>query len=334
MRNKLSIITCLFALVIFNSCKHDNFDEYVGPGLCPTSNFRFTKEFRVSSEQVDFNKFPGIYGDSIQATFNEVVTWSITLTGSNSGAIKNYKGRSSQIDTVWYGQSNSPSATFQAGEDVSVNLVISCLKDPYVKHIKILDANKFKTNIGPYAMVSDFDGAGYVSNSIKLGGYNTTGWSSYFTLPNQLTKFSIGPSESSLSAPQGSNYITLQGTAGPASWFVGGTYVNSPTTMPGNNPNEVYFNAFISSGNNSTTSLAITLGAGANYVYVMPLQWSGWKMVSIKLSDFKNSSGTPLSNVSAITTLDFGLNCASKQGQSTEVDLDFIVFSNNGPFYQ
>jgi hypothetical protein len=38
-------------------------------------------------------------------------------------------------------------------------------------------------------------------------------------------------------------------------------------------------------------------------------------------------------DASKITTLDLGLNTATAQGQSCEVDMDFIIFTKTNPFF-
>jgi len=323
-----TIAFCLLLLVVFNSCKHDNFKDYVGPSICPSASFKYKSDFKISASSIDFKS---TFGDTISASFTEPISWTVTITGKTSGGKKTYKAHSDTIGIIWQGEPGDPDNTgmyrfFQTGEDVSVELTMPC-QETVVKTIHITGASDFSL-LGK--LVSDFEGNGYVPNNTAWG-YSANGFSSYFSAPNKELEFGIVTSP--LEGPAGPHYITLKGQAGPTSWYAGSMEFNAPTLMPASNPDSVYFNVFMSSGDNTTTVVGITMVTNKNYNKSILVNWKGWKMLALKMSDFKDAQGNSMTDATKLSRISLGLNPATAQGQTCEVDLDFIMFTKNYPFF-
>jgi hypothetical protein len=260
--------------------------------------------------------------DTIKATFSQAVDWRIIVQGVSSGAERIYYGKSDIISIIWDGRPGQ-NKFFLTEEDVTVTLSLPCNQN-YTKTVHIKNYPNGSDIKG--VLVSDFDGGGYMPNQTVINGYSATGWSSYSTMPNKINKLEV--TSTPILAPQSSSYLTFQGTAGPQSWYMGSAEVNGPSVMPGSNADSTYFNAYLSSVSPSTTLLAITFQvSGKNYTYSLPLNWQGWKLVSIKLSDFKDSKGQAITDASQLTFIDLGLNCLTQPGQNVEMDIDYIYFS-------
>jgi hypothetical protein len=267
----------------------------------------------------------------MKATFNEVVGWTLSIKGNTSGAQRTYSDKSSSVNVAWRGEPGSDK--FFQTETVTIEFKIDC-KEASV-YTRDVTANSFNTyaSTGKGLLLSDFDGNGPVANTFTRPGYSATGWSSYYTLPSEITEF--GRVSTPLVAPQGTNYMVLKGL--PEKWYVGGGYAAVPslTSIVGatSDPSKMYVNAFINNGGNSTTMVGLTLKSdGVNYTKNVTLDWSGWKMVSYKLSEFETKMGIPLTNAHTVSDLTFELNPATAPGQSTEANIDFIIFTVNEPF--
>lgn len=329
----LNVVVLTF-LIILNSCKHDNFKDFIGSGHCPSSSFAIITPFNVTPQvipTIQLSTSPIV----MTAEFNEVISWSVSIKGNTSGATKVYSNNSKSVDLSWSGEPES-SIFFQT-ETVTIEFKIACKE--VVTFTREITPNTFNSyaSTGKGLLLSDFDGNGSVSNSFTYGVYNPSGdgWSSYFTLPNEITEF--GRLTAPLSAPQGSYYMVLKGTPSLTSWYVGGGYATVPdlATIDGatSDPDMMYVNAFINNGGNTTTMLGLTIkSGGVDYSKNVNLNWIGWKMVSFKLSDFETKRGISLINALNVTDLTFELNPASAPGQPTEANIDFIIFTVNEPF--
>lgn len=318
--------------LLFNSCKHDNFKDFVGPGHCPSPSFALVSPFTITAQAT-----PTITLSStpieMTASFNEVVEWTLSIKGNTSGAQRTFTNKSSSVNVTWRGEPGSEK--FFQTETVTIEFKIAC-QDASI-YSRDITANSFNSyaSTGKGLLLSDFDGNGPVANTFLKPGYNASGWSSYFTLPNEITEF--GRVATPLIAPQGSNYMVLKGLPASNSWYVGGGYASVPNlaTIAGatSDPTKMYVNAFINNGGNTSTLLGLTIkSGGVNYSKNVLLNWSGWKMVSYNLSEFETKRGIALSDALTVTDLTFELNPATEQGQATEANIDFIIFTVNEPF--
>ena len=318
-------IILLAVLFAANSCKHDNFEDFVGPSYCVSENFAYTAGFNVSSTSLDLNFTPL----TMTAAFNETAAWTITITGQTSGAQKVFTGKSASVNQVWRGEPGSE-VFFQA-EVVTVEFKVPC-KDPVTYNVTVTSPSNF-TTFG--ALISDFDGNGMVTNVTTIG-YNATGWSAYVTAPNVINEFVV--KNTPLTGPVGSNYLAFRGQAGPASWFVGGYYATvSLSSLSTNNPDSIYFNAFVNGNGNSTTLLGITLlgSGGTKSMKLIDVNWTGWKMVSFKISEAnQHPSAPPVTDTYLANAIDFGFNCKSAMGQPGEAHVDFVIFTEGKPFLE
>jgi hypothetical protein len=326
------LLNVIFIILLLNSCKHDNFKDFVGPGHCPSPSFSVTTPLNITAQvipSIQLSTTPVV----VTAEFNEAVSWTVTFKGNTSGANRIYSNNSKTVNVSWRGEPGSD--VFFKNETVAIEFKIACKDaETYTRDITANNFNSYPSS-GKGLLLSDFDGNGSVANTFTKPGYNASGWSSYFTLPNEITDYARLTTP--LTAPQGNYYMVLKGTPGPDSWYVGGGYASVPNlgSISGatSDPSKMYVNAFINSGGNSTTLLGFTIkSGGVNYSKNINLNWTGWKMVSLKLSDFETKRGIPLTDALSVTDLTFELNPATAKGQPTEANIDFIIFTLNEPF--
>lgn len=98
-----TFIPIIFILLAIGACKRTD-EELMGPNQGYASeNFAMVSAFSVNTDSVDFKKLPAI---GFNARFNEKVSYTITIKGTQSGAIKHITGISEDIaESVWIGNS-------------------------------------------------------------------------------------------------------------------------------------------------------------------------------------------------------------------------------------
>ena len=101
MKNSLIAIISTVALL---GCK----DDQIGPDLAAaTDNFKVIESLKFDKSKPDFKG-----GDivSFSAKFNEKITWSLNVTGLQSGAVMAFSETSNEIklaDAKWNGSSSN-----------------------------------------------------------------------------------------------------------------------------------------------------------------------------------------------------------------------------------
>ncbi|HXA01922.1 MAG TPA: hypothetical protein VNW99_08040 [Cytophagaceae bacterium] len=308
---------CIYAVLMIcllsiNSCKHNNFVGFEGPAQCVSANFAFTQAFNPPGT-VDFSTDSVIF----TAGFNEIVSWTITVTGQTSGATISFSGKSSNINTVWRG--NPGSIAFFQLENVTVELKIPC-RESTTKTINITGKPNFN-NCG--VLLSDFDGHGVAQTFNFYPGAGNTA--------------PAGVMNSPLLSPQGGQYYHASGgNPPPVSWYYGevGSSPFSLAKLGTTYPDSVYFNVLINSNGVSTGSINIMLRGNNNYSAIYkPDGSSGWKLLSLKVSDFKPLSPGPSANPMQVTSVTFDLGPSVNQGDPCEIDIDLVIFTKGHPFF-
>ncbi len=314
-----SLYLLLFSLVVvgfYTSCIRTEDSSFVGPSLCPTSNFKILEDFKLSKSKIDFN-VDGTLG--LSAKFNEKVSWAISIKGS-SGAKKTFEGFSDSIQVEWYG--NQDSLIFFQAENCVVSLTVAC-QNPIVENVKITTKNKFLNTKGYAYLLSDME------NDTRVGSYP----GGPTNLPGDTITFvSYGIDSSSISkSPAGGGFYRMEVAKKQNAWFFGGiTFtknaafnVNSLKALS-TDPSKIYFNCFIHGDDNFTNNQAqIYMSFGK--IVKQDLNFSGWKYVSFKLSDLRI---TNLNNVAP----EIQLGASPVQTRKGKIYVDFVVFTKDVPF--
>ncbi|MFN3405205.1 MAG: hypothetical protein ACK40G_13990 [Cytophagaceae bacterium] len=302
-------VISLVIAICFAGCDRYRLDDHVGPAICPSGKFTYTKPFEVNQSEVNF-----AVGEVaiITASFNEVVSWEMEIQGLTSGAVKRYNGRSSDVLVEWKGKSDEYSPFFQ-NEYCEVKLTLACL-NPVTTSVKVAPNNFM--NVG--RLLSDFDGSGTVTFSTPpYGLYRDASQSGIKNAPVA-------------SSPQGGNYYRIVGQADSAVWFFGGTWCNlNFSSLSVKDPSKVYFNVFLNSNGKKNSIMSFTfVESGAQKNYNVIVDWEGWKMHSFKLSD------AGVTSVNDVKQVDIGLGSAPDKGTSGEINFDFLIITENTPFYE
>lgn len=294
--------------------------------------FGVTETLYISKDSVDFSAGQTVY---FTAAMTKTSDWKITITGQTSGAIKIITGTSKAIeinDALWDG-STTLFPIFKA-EMCDVELTFDGEVDTLTGTIKILAP---KINSG--YLITDFE-----------SGFDP-GWSSFIQSGANMD-FQI---HTDATAPQGGSYFNMAGEVN-WDWLIGlvnfkasaDGYVTYPL---GTNPNNVYFNAMIYGEPGLPNSLIIfqfqedengdgTYNATSDdeYAIEIPIDWEGWKLVTLKYNDIITmSGGNPVTpngnnqhNADKIKQINM-LHLANPTSGFAKSKIDYIIFTDNSP---
>jgi hypothetical protein len=307
-------------LLAFTGCKREDI-PYIGPSVCPSSNFEVTSNLTISSADINFMTTPKV---KITASLSESIDWTLTIVGDVSGAVKEFKGAGSSINLDWYGEPSG--AIFFSNEDCQMTLSIACLG--------VKQSVPFKINT-----TSNFSKLGYV-----LWNFDSTAPLTVYGISATVGTFSHGqynlPGKPALisPSPQGGGYFNFKGdvkSGGAPIWYFGSLNANgnlNPDTLvarTSKDPSRVYYNCYINTNGKSLSQIFFTFNEGAfSRTKAFDGNFSGWKFVSFKLSDIG------VSDVSQISEMSVAFQASPTQASSVEVNLDLAIFTLDHPLIQ
>ncbi len=329
---KIFLITAIVLMSIV-SCRKDNTTD--GPSIAEIySSFKVMTPFTASNDSVNFASGQKI---TFSAAFNKVVNWEITITGQTSKAQKVITGQSREINALnalWNG-STSFFPMFKQ-ELCEAKLKIENETDSFMLPIRILGT---KTNQG--FVVADFE-----------NGLNA-GWTRFIQSGANMD-FKV---KTDASSPQANSYLNMAGTVN-WDWLIGlidypATAYGTTKTFPLNsNPDNVYLNCLIygdaSAANTSLVLFQIKEDENADgvinassddeYDHEIKVDWSGWKLISLRYSDIvtlvngqpSTPKGNGQHNPDKIGKISM-LHLANPNNGFASTKIDYIVFTNDKP---
>ncbi len=331
MRIRNLHITCLFVLLITTlGCKKED-EAFLGPELGAASDsFSITTAFSADQTTVDFTT------DVVRfwAVFNEKVTWTITITGDDSGAEYMLSGTGTEIDSAlvqWDGSTENQ--ILFRNESCTAVLTVLASDSIWSLPINIIERKEYGT------LWQDFEdplpGTWYPASS-DVGDVMNTGIETFPT-------------------PDGTSVFALSGTDNNESYYIGNVGENLQTTgSPFNtgttDPDELYFNVFIygyGASNKAKLEFQFTEddnGDGFpgwstedNYILTFEadqLTYEGWKLHSIRYSDIVNqyTVGNQIQQPDKIIALAILLTSVP-QGNTVSAKIDHPVFTVGEPLF-
>jgi hypothetical protein len=335
------------------ACKRTLSDEEIfGPQYKPApEGFAITSAFSANVATADFYSLP-LTPVTFAATFSHEVSWTITITGQQSGAVKVITGLSNIINasnSVWDGGSSN-NYFFIAGENATAVLTIlgSTLTQNDV--INILAAKRYANqtfNGVKYTVIDDFERPTGQASTFRWldGAYKDLGDGTVISSKSTTIKM------------QGLQSHRFAGTdVNSNSWLAGINTepINSDTGYATTDPSAYYVNLYVYGTGKANTSIQIkayemddwsqlsaTYDQANNdgYVYDIFVDWTGWKLVSARYADFKRSNdpaaggnGNGIKEPNKIVGFSLGLNSQPTFGKEVEAYVDFMVVSEGGVF--
>ncbi|MFN3402468.1 MAG: hypothetical protein ACK40G_00145 [Cytophagaceae bacterium] len=303
----------ILCIILISGCRTLKDEEYIGPEvIAAPENFSVTgDQFQASSEQVDFTSAPVYF----KSHFSHRVSWNLLITGLESQAVKMFKGTSEHLDsinTLWPGNSDNI-YLFRKNEKVLAQLTFYGSNSILTDTFEIV-----KTKLYEGLLISDFEGGGIVPV-----------WSTFWTAGKMISR----GVQSELHTPQGSSYFHMKGNDYNGGTGVGGmTHTQLPYGLSGK-PDNLYLNLYINGLPNTRLDIRIFENDGDAYTYEQFITWTGWKLVSLLYTAFQltSSAQTNGQNSENISGMSMLLK-SSPAGNVVEANVDYIIFTNDGPF--
>lgn len=307
-------IFIIFAMLLLASCEKE--DPTKGPQIGEYfGDFEFIEPFTFDSSAINFNDSPL----SFNAKFSINTWWKISITGLRSGATKTLGGKTNELGAlgVWTGTAND---VFFLEEACLVELTFRDYPDTFRDTI-IID------------QTLDYNHIGTVINTLNTGvGVSAFGPLDYKTLV---------PAE-------GKTAVFMKGYETGNLWWLNGFGMPQllPYQLPGTNPDQVYFNAFVYGTGSGATRVVIGFKedddlnkehsiADDSWEKSLVIDWEGWKLISFPMSetiettDNGYGNGNHTKELDKIVSVEFGLFSNNGQADPNEkaVGVDHPVFT-------
>lgn len=278
-------IVVFASVLVFTDCSRKSSNEILGTGkVLASSSFSYKSIVLKSTGFVLFDNGTAVYMD---AELSENVSWTLTIKGLSSGAIRAFSGTSIKIDStnfMWRGESSNNS--FFTVENVEFALKVDGYDSVYKEVVllsKALDySGKIKNGIRT-TLVDDMEGTAG-DTSLFDNAYSDLDRRERDTVKfnRQFSNFGgLKEMDGSLSRNiQGNSCYYFSGIDYNYNTYVVGTNTYSLTALAGKivstDPNDVYINTYIYGFGNKNTALNIivyeldTLKKTDNY----PIRWA------------------------------------------------------------
>lgn len=336
------------ALALFASCDPL---EKVGPQICPSDDFTFqasdlkidvvskngsTYEYtdlEAASSTVDLTD----EGLHIHAKFDEVVKWELEIKMENGSSTKFYSGESDSVSVYWYGNS-SKMPLFSAGK-AKLDFSIVCLED--VKASFTLENSPTFKGVHPEfgVLLRDWDQNGdFAIGTIGQGDFSFGTGDGFLWGDTVLNDYKVRYHNTDPS-PMGGYYLDLYSKESAPDWYHYATGINASALgdkvdeFPTHNADSVFLN-FYARGNQDygNTSLEIVYSGSQSGIWTEHLNWEGWRMISIPLSDFTVGTA-PMQSAEGLNYIAMQLGCQPAQDDEAQYDLDFMIITIGAPFF-
>jgi hypothetical protein len=326
--NRLLLFLSLAATLFF-SCKREK-PAFIGPEVVLASpNFMIETPFAFNAGSINFVTDSGWFN----ASFNERVSWTITIRGAQSKAEKVISGVSDSLykgNTIWSG-SQTGLNFFRAGEQVTAELNVFGAEN---KWQSIATITGEKINYGNNVIVWwDMVNGGQ--------GVLAPFWYDFYDTNEKIQGFL--DSARMANDPVQGPYRSIEGKdgLGPTNYFVGAFSHGELISPVGFNTsvNDVYVNFYL-------RRRTLTSGMGISLISILApdtsiinhnvgkITWEGWKLVSINLADMTSDPAHPAPfNPAKIAKFQANMQITTSAGvDQTGFDIDFITITRGGPF--
>ena len=315
----------LWVLVIL-SCKHPSSQlEFIGAAFAPApKGFKIVdRSFTAAYSNIEFGKDQQFFS----ATFSDNVQWTIVLQGKTSGARKQLTGIATLLNiqnSVWDGSADN-AVVFDAGEEVWATLTVLGDTTKLTCGFIILNVKSRKSFV-----VEDFETQIFLDSTTSESGNATSVYA-----------------KDSLHTMQGKYSCNLKGIDQNQDYWIGSLCskkIIKLDTIQFHSSDVLGLNLFIYGYGFNASSIELKVYEEDNHIAgyqanqddifhaIFPVNWSGWKFVSIPYNDFTLAnpatfSGKGLREPAHISRLSLSLLSVPAGGEAG-VCVDYIYFSN------
>ncbi|MEM6261463.1 MAG: hypothetical protein AAGI38_03070 [Bacteroidota bacterium] len=333
---KAYVYSCLVLLLgawgMFSSCNHDTDED--GPSLVDRFGpFRLEDSLSVSAPTVDFANGETVF---FTAAFNKNVNWTVTITGQESGSVKEITGFSRELnpETATWDGTTTELPLFRAEPCTAVLTVEGEDSLQLTTQLEVLSGRVYEGSL-----ITDFEAAG--PNIVQRN------FEFEFTARVGVTQ--------EIPAGSGESCLLLEGTdredgGATDNFFVGLFEILAPVTgeqfipVPSTVPEDVVFNCFIY-GNGDPATIAIvdfyadgngngTYEEGPDTQFTtgnINVTWTGWQLFSITMSDLGITEQQLQELVGMRLVLISDNNNQTMPRGKVSYGVDFMIFTQNQP---
>jgi hypothetical protein len=340
---KLLIIFIGVYLILFMGCKKDTAIE--GPELVDLfGEFALLEPIRASVKTVNFaNQEQVLFKGKLSIR----TQWTVDIIGLNSGAIKTFTGNEKDFNTfpiTWNG-TITYAPFFRKNEPCVARLRFENYPDTiYSDTITITD---IRPTPSVDILIDDFESPQRPYNTFTEGQQTFNGTSVNYqgVSPTEKTRFYVLAGNR---GPTASLFLCGMNLSARVSQGLGSNYFSFATE----NPNNIFFNAYIYGWGDNKAELSIEFQEDDNkdgvyqpaeegaYNFRLPINWKGWKLVSFSYGDTRISTSGGFGNVDRTGKKDPDRIIAaqflllSQPGTSgiTRVGIDYANFTYYKPF--
>lgn len=330
MKNLTNRLAILIVLLIATSC--GKLDK-IGPDICPTDGFTYSiDDLKVIGLDADGKVDLSVNGLTITTKFSEKVNWTLRISSSSSSKV--YSSKSDSINIKWFGNSEAL-PLFDVGS-CKIEVEISCLK-PFTKDFTITGKPSFKALDPSYGvLIRDWDKNG-IHNVADVTFTPADGWAG---LNGDIAQSFLY--ENTDPSFAGGYHAVMYSKSSATTWYHGGhsfpvskLVENLSTT----NADSLYMNVLVYGYGLKNTGVEIGLQAGGkSYFYTAPLNWTGWKFISVKLSEFfvrsGGSVGETLKSIEFVNNVVLQLGSNPEKTDEAKSGYDFMLITVGEPFFK
>jgi hypothetical protein len=335
-------------LIVLFACSRKKVD-YVGPAyVSAPSGFNVTS-FTGTPSSVDFTVDSVLF----KAVFPNPVTWTLTITGQTSGAVRTLRGISNSINLIWKG-TNDGVTFFRTGE--TANAVLSFFGTTYTVSTTVnISMARDYTTYGQFPLVGDFENIKLVLP--KPPSTYSPYWASFnFPTPianevQGIDSMAVDYNGNIVPSVQGKKYYFIRGLGAQPQFVSGLQYFGPLNPKLPSDPSNVWVNMYIYGTGNANAQVDLEyqeddLGTTIYnpkkddaWVAHIVLNHIGWKLFSYRYTDLVQSTnvgfgdnGNHIREPQKLISFDLVLLKVSNPNAPVEVYFDFPIITVGGPF--
>jgi hypothetical protein len=319
--------------------------EYIGPAYLTAPEGFAVLDFKADSASKHFRPSTPL---KYSATFTSSVSWTLTLTGNQSGAVHVLNGLSNGFtDLEWWGEHDGV-MFFKTGETVTAQLSFIGTSLTATNNTLIAQAANFKT-CGKFSAFGDFEITSKITGPNKWFAFNSP-----TPIPNVVqgvASAEVDRNGNTVKAPEGNQYYFIKGK-GNQSTFVSGIQATASLSGLPADTNNVWVNMYLYGTGDPNAGVELEYqeadqpGDGIYdpevddaFVARITLDHIGWKLFSFKYSDLTPSlnlkfggNGNKKREPNRIRSWDIVLVKKTDPNSPIAVYFDYPIITVGGPF--
>ena len=338
---KFSILWTIAALLLVLACKRKDV-EFIGPAYISAPEGFAVTSFTATPPSVNFTSGTVAFN----ATFTHTVSWTLTITGQQSGAVYQIDGISNGLtNVVWTGVHNG-AAFFRTGETATATLSFFGTSLTSSTTVNITQAPDY-TTCGQFPTGGDFEAP---SQIIPFNAWYPFGGAN---VEMGVDSVAVDYGGNPVPSVQGEKYYFIRGLGTQQVFVSGIQYGGALLPALPDDADNVWINMYIYGTGDPNTAIELeyqeedfdgtALGYSGTdddaFVAKITADHKGWKLFSFQYSKLVPSlnanfggSGNKIHEPDRLRSFDLILLKKSNPDSPVEVYFDYPIITVGGPF--